>query len=110
MKIKVIGLSGCKKCTELRSGLEKNNVFYDFSDCNEHPENCDSLEAATNTKLYPMILISDDNETLVEILYVTERYETLIKGSYSQNGVKFIPLYSTDSVLRYALSRLDLTI
>jgi glutaredoxin len=110
MKIKVIGLSGCRKCSELRKGLEKFKVSYVFSDCEENPENCDSLEAATNTKQYPMVLLSDGNETLIEILYVTERYETLIKGSYSQNGVRFIPLYSTDSVLRYALSRLNLTI
>lgn len=107
MKIKVIGLSGCVKCAELKRGLENHRIDYVFSDCEDTPENCDSLEAATNTKQYPMVLLTDNNGTLVEILYVTERYETLIKGSYSKEGINFIPLYSTDSLLRYALSRLN---
>lgn len=109
MKIKVIGLSGCGKCNELRTKLEQAGAKYVFSDCDEHPENCDSLESATNTKLYPMILFTDDRDNLLEILYVTEKYETLIRGSYHQSGIKLIPLYSTDSILRYALSRLNLT-
>lgn len=107
MKIKVVGLSGCGMCKELRKNLDKAGINYVFSNCDDHPDNCDSLEAATNSKQYPMVLLTDDSDTLIEILYVTERYETLIKGSYSKDGVKFIPLYSTDSVLRYAISRLN---
>jgi len=110
MKIKVLGLSGCSRCADLKSFLEKFKIEYVFSDCDDNPENCDSLEATTDSNQYPMVLLSDDDETLIEILYLTERYETLIKGSFSQNGIKFIPLYSTDSMFRYTFARLNLSI
>lgn len=108
MTIKVIGLTTCNKCETLRRGLDSSGIDHAFSDCDTNPDNCDSLESLTGTKQYPMVLIQDLEENILEIIYITERYETLIQGSRMQNGIKLVPMHSTDSLLRYSIGRLNL--
>jgi hypothetical protein len=107
MKIKIVGLHSCGKCDGLKKKLKDAGVRFDFSDCDRNPQNCDNLEALTGTTHYPMVLLEDAQDNLLEVYYLTEHYETLIKGSYSQNRIKLVPTHSTDSLFRYAKDRVN---
>lgn len=107
MKIKIVGLSSCGRCKALAQKLKEEKIKFEFSDCDRNPQNCDNLEALTNTQLYPMLLIEDHDDNLLEVYYLTEHYETMIKGSYTQNRIKLIPTHSTDSMLRYIQDRVN---
>ena len=107
MTIKIVGLSDCDKCKSLRKKLKESGINHSFSDCDRDPGNCDNLEALTGSSNYPMLLIQDLEDNLLEVYFLTERYETMMKGSYTQNGIRLIPTHSTDSLLRYAENRLN---
>lgn len=108
MTIKIAGLSDCDKCKTLRKKLKESGLNHSFSDCDKDPGNCDNLEALTGTSSYPIMLVQDSDDKVLEVYFLTDRYETLIRGSYSQNGIRLIPAHSTDSLLRYAENRLNL--
>jgi glutaredoxin len=108
MKIKMVGLSDCGKCKTLKTNLKQRDIDYEFSDCDKDPQNCDNLEALTGSTQYPMILIQDLEDNLLEIYYLTDNYHTMIAGSYNRNGIKLIPTHSTDSLLNYVSHRLNL--
>ena len=107
MKIKMVGLSDCSKCKTLRAQLKQNKIDHEFSDCDKDPQNCDNLEGLTGSNQYPMILIEDLENNLLEVYYLTENYHTMIAGSYTKNGLRLIPTHSTDSLLNYVSNRLN---
>ena len=107
MKIKIVGLSDCDKCKSLRKNLKSERIDHDFSDCDKDPQNCDNLEALTGTDHYPMVLIQDLEDNLLEVYYLTSNYHTMIAGSYSRNGIRLIPTHSIDSLLNYISHRLN---
>lgn len=108
MTIKIVGLSTCNKCETLRKGLDYSKIDHVFTDCDMNPDNCDSLESLTGTKQYPMVLIQDLEENILEIIYITDNYNVLIGGSRMHNGIKLVPMHSIDSLLRYTVGRLNL--
>lgn len=107
MKIKIVGLPDCDRCKTFRSKLLALGVEHVFTDCDHDPQNCDNLEALTNSTNYPMALIEDVDDTLLEVYYLTDSYQELIKGGYTQNRIRLIPAHSIDSLLRYTSERLN---
>lgn len=108
MTIRIAGLSDCKFCKSLRKKLQDKGINHTFFDCDKNSENCASLEALTNSDYYPMVLIQDEHENILEVYFFTQNYETMIKGSYTQNGIRLIPSHSTDSMAKYIENRLNL--
>lgn len=93
-EIKVIGLTDCAKCKELRSKLESKNINYTFTDCDANSECaglCDYLENITGEYKYPMvILIKPDKK---EILYLSDvKNIAHMKDNY--HLLQFYSLYS----------------
>lgn len=105
-----MGLTSCKLCKTLRISLDASNIEHSFSDCDQDPENCDALESLTNSALYPMILISDAEDNLLEILFLAANYKQLETSIKIQNGIKLIANHSIEGLLRYTINRLHLNI
>ena len=62
MTINVITLQGCPKCAKIKNLLAQNNIEFTIKDCEDNPSICDTLEDATNTMSYPMIVITQNND------------------------------------------------
>lgn len=105
-----MGLTTCKMCKALREALDNSNIDHIFSDCNHDPENCDALEAITGTILYPMVLIMDLEDNVLEIAYLAKNYEQLKESVTVQNGIRLVANHSLDGLLRYTVNRLHLNI
>lgn len=110
MKIRILGLTTCKHCKALREALEASNIEYTFSDCDHDPDNCDALESLTGTLLYPMVLISDEEQTLLEVVFLASNYDQLENTIVTRGGVRLIANHSIDGLLRYTVNRLHLNI
>lgn len=110
MTIRVMGLTGCKMCQALREALDKSQIEHNFSDCDHDPENCDSLESLTGSSTYPMILISDLEDNILEVVYLASSYDQLKDSVTVQNGIRLVANYSIDGLLRYTVNRLNLNI
>lgn len=108
MKIRVMGLSDCKQCKALREALDRSRIDHCFSDCDKDPENCDALESLTSTRRYPMVLISDLEDNLLEVVYLAEDFQQLKESTQTHNGIRLIASHSTDGLLRYTVNRLNL--
>lgn len=110
MTIRVMGLTNCKHCKNLREALEKSGIDHGFYDCNQNSENCDALEALTGTKLYPMVLISDLEDSLLEVVYLARDYTQLKESVSTKDGIRLIANHSIDGMFRYSVNRLNLNI
>lgn len=107
MTIRIAGLSDCKFCKSLKQKLGEKGIDHTFFDCDKNSENCGSLEALTDSDYYPMVLIQDTENNLLEVYFYTQNYEKMIKGSYTQNGIRLIPTHSIDSMVKYIENRLN---
>lgn len=105
-----MGLESCKMCKALREALDRSDIDHVFSDCNKDPDNCDALEALTGTVYYPMILISDLEDNLMEVAFLANDYSQLDVGTSTRNGIKLIANHSLDGLLKYTINRLNLNI
>lgn len=108
MNIKVVTLEGCDKCRSFKEELTKANILYDFTTCEKNGEICDSLESATNSAHYPMVMLSKSNNEVFEIIFLAEKHSQLAEGAKSSGGITYIPMYSTDNILNYVKKRLNL--
>lgn len=108
MKIKVIGLGTCNKCKTLIESLRYAKVAYDFSDCDKDPKTCDALEDLTDTKHYPMVVISELEQGITEVIYIAEKMSVLEEGVTMKDSIRLVPNHSVDGLLRYTMNRLNL--
>lgn len=107
MTISIVTLQGCPRCNKLKQLLKDNNIDFIYKDCEDNPSICDTLEDATNTMSYPMVLIIENNE-IQKVLYVGEDYEEFNKSRELNGGITGIPMYSIDSMLSYVKNSLNL--
>ena len=107
MTINVITLQGCPKCAKIKNLLAQNNIEFTIKDCEDNPSICDTLEDATNTMSYPMIVIRQNNE-IQKVIYVVQDYEELNKTRELNGGILGIPLYSIVIMLSYVKNTLNL--
>lgn len=105
-----MGLTNCSLCKALREALDASSIEHWFSDCDADPDNCDALESLTNSSKYPMVLISDAENNLLEVAYLASNYEQLKESVSVQNGIKLVANHSIDGLLRYTVNRLHLNI
>lgn len=105
-----MGLTNCKMCKALREALDRSGIDHGFYDCDQNSENCDALEALTGTKLYPMVLISDLEDNLLEVVYLAKDYAQLKESISTKDGVRLIAIHSIDGMFRYSVNRLNLNI
>lgn len=105
-----MGLTGCKMCKALREALDASEVGHVFTDCEHSPENCDALESLTNTTTYPMVLISDLEDNILEVAYIASHFEQLKESVKNKDGIRLIANHSVDGLLRYTVNRLNLNI
>lgn len=108
MKIRVMGLNTCNRCKTLKETLKSINADYEFSDCDKDPENCDALENLTNSKHYPMVLISGLEKGIMEVVYITDKMSVLEEGVAMKDSIRLVPNHSVDGLLRYTMNRLNL--
>lgn len=106
MKIQLITLLDCKKCANLKKQLTDSNIIFGYTNCEDNPNQCDSLETLLGIEEYPMVLITDKHDKILEILYKAKSYDTLGKNKDFDGGVLGIPLYSVDSMVQYIKNRL----
>lgn len=107
MIISIVTLQGCPRCNKLKQLLKENDIDFVYKDCEDSPSICDTLEDATNTISYPMVLIIENNE-IEKVLYIGEDYEELNKPRELNGGMIGIPVYSIDSMLSYVKNSLNL--
>jgi len=107
MKIQLITLQDCSRCKKLKKELSNNNIIYKFTNCEDNPNQCDSLETLLGIEEYPMILITDKEDRILEILYIANSYEMISKYKDFDGGVTGIPMHSIDSMLHYIKNKLN---
>jgi hypothetical protein len=107
MKIKLITLEDCNRCNKLKKDLSNSNIIYTVTSCEENPNQCDSLETLLGIEEYPMILITDKEDRLLEILYTANSYEIIGKNKDFDGGVTGIPMHSIDSMVYYIKNKLN---
>lgn len=110
MKIKVMTLEGCEYCANFKHSLAYKGVRFEIMTCEKYPETCDSLESLVNSTYYPIVMIHNHNDEMMEIVFVTKDMSQLQEGIKIQNGISLIPTYSGDKILEYLLNKLHLTI
>jgi hypothetical protein len=97
-------------CKALREALNASGINHNFSDCDRDSQNCDALEALTRTTQYPMILISDLENNLLEVVFLAKDYSQLKESVSYKDGIMLIANHSLDGLLRYTVNRLNLNI
>jgi hypothetical protein len=107
MKIQLITLDGCARCAKLKDSLSTNNIIFKNITCDENPNQCDSLESLLGIEEYPMVLITDKEDRVLEILYIAKSYEMIGKNRDFDGGVTGIPMHSIDSMLHYVKNKLN---
>ena len=107
MNIKVITLDGCNKCRIFKEALTKASIKYDITTCDKNSDICDSLESITNSSHYPMVVLSNENNKILEIIFTAENHSQLAEGAKNSGGILYVPMYSTDNILDYVKKRLN---
>jgi hypothetical protein len=107
MKIQLITLENCNKCNKLKKELSDNNILYTYTNCEEDPNQCDSLETLLGIEEYPIILIKNEENKILEILYAAKSYELIGKNKDFENGIVGIPMHSVDGMLEYIKNKLN---
>lgn len=57
--IRVFALETCDKCKELKNGLDKNNIQYQYINISKNDKLGDKLEEVYKCTSYPMVLKND---------------------------------------------------
>jgi len=107
MKIQLITLENCNRCNKLKKELSDNSIFYTHTNCEDNPNQCDSLESLLGIEEYPMVLITDKEDRILEILYIAKSYDMIGKNKDFDGGVTGIPMHSIDSMLYYLKNKLN---
>lgn len=107
MKIQLITLNGCGRCAKLKEDLSNNNIVFTNTSCDENPNQCDSLESLLGIDDYPMVLITDKADRILEILYIAKSYEMIGKNKDFDGGVTGIPVHSIDNMIDYIKNKLN---
>lgn len=107
MKIQLITLEDCNRCTKLKKELSDNGIFYRYTNCEDNPNQCDSLESLLGIEEYPMILITDKQDNILEILYIAKTYEMIGKNRDFDGGVIGVPMHSIDNMVHYVKNKLN---
>ena len=107
MKIQLITLNGCGRCSKLKEDLFTNSIIFTNTSCDDNPNQCDSLESLIGIEEYPMVLITDNAYRVLEILYIAKSYEMIGKNRDFNGGVLGIPMHSIDSMLEYIKNKLN---
>lgn len=108
MKIRVITLEGCNKCSGFTEALTEAQIRFDSITCEDHGESCDGLESLTGVCSYPMTLVMSSKNEILEILFLADTHKQLEEGVKIERGIAKIPLYSTDKMLSYIQNKLNL--
>ena len=64
VKVTVLGLSGCRWCRALTGELDELAIPYSFVDVADDDALADHMEALLETKQYPMVVLSDNQQAL----------------------------------------------
>lgn len=103
MKIKLLLLTGCGKCNKLKEAVGNKFSLYDYQYCDGDSSFCDSIEEATGSRQYPIVLKMTNDSYISEICYLTDKYEdTAIRELASRT--KLVPFYSIDKLIEYVIN------
>lgn len=108
MTIKVLVLEGCKRCENFKKILDLNNIRYELMPCEKYSNQCDSVESATNTSTYPIVMLTNSKNQILEIIYQAEKYLQLMEGKKTELGISYIPVHSIDNIVNYVIVKLNL--
>lgn len=103
MKIKLLLLTGCNKCNKLKEAVGNKFSIYDYQYCDGESTFCDSIEEATNTSNYPIVLKMLNGNYISEICYLIDSYEDL-KVKELPSRTKLVPFYSIDKLIEYVIN------
>lgn len=107
MKIEIITLVDCPRCAKLKLDLSSNNIEFKNTNCEDDSNRCDLLENLLGIDEYPIILLLDNKDTLVEILYLSKSYNNINKTSVLEGGILGKSLYSIDTMIQYVKNKLN---
>lgn len=107
MKIKIVGLSGCARCSDIKERFELAGIMFDWTTCEQNPQHCDNLEALINSTIYPVVLITSSKNEILQVLYFPENYSDLARGNRSEGTIEIIPVHLVDQMLDFVKKRLN---
>ena len=93
--IKIYILEGCDKCKKLKSTLDKLKLEYECTVCEENPNDCDRIEAATGVDMYPIVYSKGS------LLYVAESYKDIGKKKMLNENLSSLGFYSIDNIIEF---------
>lgn len=108
MTIKILVLEGCERCQNFKKILDLNLIRYELMPCEKYPEQCDGIEFATGTSTYPIVLLANSKNEVLEVVYQAEKYMQLMEGRKTELGISYIPLHSIDNIVNYVVNKLKL--
>lgn len=108
MQIKLVTIEGCSRCQRLKDLLSRAAIRFHFTTCEQDPDNCDSLEALVGEVNYPMVLMTNTNGDVFEVLFLTDSYLKLDGGAKNSGGILCIPYHSIDNIVQYVKNKLHL--
>jgi glutaredoxin len=94
--LKLVTLTGCPKCKELKELLKKSNTFFQEVSCEQDPTFCDNLEAMSSQDHYPMALIEASEKII--LIHTTEDSKELGKTIPIDKNFFRIPVYGMENM------------
>lgn len=102
MKISLLTLENCNRCKRVKELLNKNNIEYHEIPCNSNDINsneCDKIEAITNASMYPMAVVSPNNDLNSIIIFEPDNYKDLKPPYNYRLDIKLNPVNSAEQIV-----------
>ena len=101
--VKILVLKGCPRCKALKNKLEYVKNSFKFIDCDDFPDICNYAEELSGTNQYPIAVMLDIQDKVIEVVYFADDYNQVGKRHKLLDGVSGYAVYSTDQLAEYII-------
>ncbi len=102
-KVTFLVLEGCSYCNALKNKLGYINTSFTFYNCDGNNDLCDKAEIITGCDVYPMAIVLDINNSISQIVYISNDYNTIGKRIPLVDEITGFPVYSIDQMVEYII-------
>ena len=107
MKIKILTIEGCNKCTKLKAFLKESGLNYSEIPCESNSKDCDAAEQMTSSYNYPMVVLENEYTRKKEFVYEESSYDRLRPKVILSENTTLIPTYSVDGIISWIKNKLN---
>ena len=107
MKIKILTIEGCNKCTKLKNFLKEYGLQYGEVPCESNSKDCDQAENVTSSYNYPIVILENEYSRKKEYVYEETNYERLRPSFFINENISLIPTYSIDGIISWIRNKVN---